>query len=41
MNHFSYLATGRFDYQYNMKANIATGIIESAWSQFKCQNQIW
>ncbi|XP_031640517.1 post-GPI attachment to proteins factor 3 [Contarinia nasturtii] len=27
LNHFSYLSVGRFDYQYNMKANILTGIL--------------
>lgn len=25
VNHFAYLSVGRFDYQYNMKANILTG----------------
>lgn len=25
INHFAYLSVGRFDYQYNMKANILTG----------------
>lgn len=28
LNHFSYLAIGRFDYNYNMKANILTGEFE-------------
>lgn len=27
INHFSYLAVGRFDYSYNMKANVVTGIV--------------
>lgn len=27
INHLSYLAVGRFDYSYNMKANVATGIV--------------
>lgn len=27
INHFAYLSVGRFDYQYNMKANILTGIV--------------
>lgn len=27
INHFAYLSVGRFDYQYNMKANILTGKI--------------
>lgn len=26
VNHFAYLSVGRFDYAYNMKANIVTGI---------------
>lgn len=26
INHFAYLAVGRFDYNYNMKANIITGM---------------
>lgn len=29
MNHFSYLIVGRFDYSYNMKANVITGIYDS------------
>ncbi|KAJ6643261.1 Post-GPI attachment to proteins factor 3 [Pseudolycoriella hygida] len=27
INHFSHLSTGSFDYDYNMKANVATGVI--------------
>lgn len=26
VNHFAYLSVGRFDYQYNMKTNIITGM---------------
>lgn len=26
INHFAYLSVGQFDYQYNMKANILTGM---------------
>lgn len=27
VNHFTYLSVGRFDYSYNMKANIITGVL--------------
>ncbi|XP_065074477.1 post-GPI attachment to proteins factor 3 [Ochlerotatus camptorhynchus] len=30
INHFSYLSVGRFDYAYNMKANIVTGMAGAA-----------
>lgn len=29
LNHFAYLSAGRFDYSYNMKANIATGVLST------------
>lgn len=29
LNHFAYLSIGKFDYSYNMKANIITGVFSS------------
>ncbi|XP_053688104.1 post-GPI attachment to proteins factor 3 [Sabethes cyaneus] len=36
VNHFSYLSVGRFDYAYNMKANIVTGMTGAAGWIFWC-----
>lgn len=35
INHFAYLSIGRFDYQYNMKANILTGTYIIAYQAHK------